>query len=267
MIGTLRTTRAVAAGLFIAASGANAQVGPGVHDLPPAYSATPATTPQTVGGMAAAPVTDRAAPAESRPGTPLGIPAPAPAKTALIDPDAPGRADGGFVRTATALAGVLCLIVGLSWVYKRAARASGGLAGALGAGGRAPAGLVEVLARYPLASRHTLVVLRFDRRVLLCSMTGGSRASGAGMTVLTELTEPEDVASVLVKARDQAGESIARSFERSLREAEKRTDEAVRPEPVRVRRPETTPATASVGYRETMSLRRGLESMRPGGRR
>jgi len=119
-----------------------------------------------------------------------------------------------------ALAGVIALILTMAWAFKKVSASSGGLAGAVGAGGRAPAGLVEVLARYPIASRQMLVVLRFDRRVLLCCMTRGSRGVSAAMTTLCELTDPEDVASVLLKARDEAGESIARSFERSLREAE-----------------------------------------------
>lgn len=260
------------------------QVGPGLYDLPP----QPRSAPIVEQDLAAidAQLAAALAPAQPKPaGTPLGAPSPnaRPIQrgTSLINPDVPAASTGhGLGRTMLALTGVILLIVGLSWMYKRAARASGGLTGSLGAGGRAPAGIIEILARYPLASRHTLVVLRFDRRVLLCSMTGGTRSAGAGMTVLCELDEPEDVASVLIKSRDEAGESLARSFERSLRDAERFTQDAGEPEPVRIRRP--TPVqpvvvrsgppsrqqgTGSGGADDSSPLRRGLESIRNGGGR
>ncbi len=250
--------------LALSATPAAAQaVGPGLQDLPGLHA--PASPPT--------PSPDDTAPATARASRPLGAPpadaAPEPRRTALTDPDAAPRAPaGGVAQTGLALAGVLAIILGLAWAYKRAARSSGGLSGSLGAGGRAPAGLVEVLARYPLAARHTLVVLRFDRRVLLCSMTGSSRAAGAGMSVLCELTEPEDVASVLVKARDAAGESIARSFERSLRAADRGFDPGFDPArpaqpaaPVRINRPAAPDSDASG------TLRRGLEAIWTGGRR
>lgn len=163
----------------------------------------------------------------------------------------------GVTRTLMALAGVIALILTMAWAFKKVSARSGGLAGAVGAGGRAPAGLVEVLARYPIASRQTLVVLRFDRRVLLCSMTPGGRGVSAGMTTLCELNDPEDVASVLLKTRDEAGESIARSFERSLREAD---DYARRSESVEVGAG-MQPVPAGRASGNAGPLARGLEAL------
>lgn len=137
-----------------------------------------------------------------------------------------------FVRTVAALGGVLLLIFGLAQFYKRLARTRGGLSGQLGAGGRAPAGLVEVLGRYPISSGMTLVVLRFDRRVLLLSHAGSSRGKkgmgGAGtMQTLCEVDGVEDVASIIGKVRDEAGDSISASFERALHEAGNATDQEI----------------------------------------
>lgn len=264
----------------VLAAGAG-QIGPGLNDLPP----TPRPAGVVEQDLAAIDAQLAAALALNQPkpaGTPLGAPpqtaAPTARGTALIDPDEPAAAGGhGLGRTMLALAGVVLLIVGLSWMFKRASRAAGGLTGSLGAGGRAPAGIIEILARYPLASRHTLVVLRFDRRVLLCSMTGGTRSTGSGMTVLCELDEPEDVASILIKSRDQAGESIARSFERSLRDAERLAQDAAEPPPIHIRRPKPAQPvvtrsmpipSGSTRAPETSPLRRGLDSLRAaGGRR
>jgi flagellar biogenesis protein FliO len=229
---------------------------------------------RATGTSAAPPIARPQTPVTTR--TPLGAPPPETeardGATALIDPNAPPRAaDAGLARTILALGGVVLVSVGLAWLFKKFARTSGGLSGSLGAGGRAPAGLIEVLARYPLASRHTLVVLRFDRRVLLCSMTGGSRHAGAGMSVLCELEEPEDVASILIKARDQTGESMARSFERSLRDAERVTEEAftpssVRPQPLRSQTVRPQVANPATGPSQPGPLRRGLSALRDGGR-
>jgi flagellar biogenesis protein FliO len=284
------TTAAAIVTLLAFTPAAAQPIGPGIADMPPARPApsvrTAAEIDAELSAMNAAigsaldaepPITGAIVRPEPTPvRTPLGAPAPAELGTALITAERPARASGGgLAQTVLALGGVLLLVVGLSWVYKRIARASGGLSGSLGAGGRAPAGVVEVLARYPLAARHTLVVLRFDRRVLLCSMTGGSRSSGAGMTVLSELDDPEDIASVLIKTRDEAGESIARSFERSLREAERSTDETFERATVRIPRPASTAAEARGAYATDASrrpadaggLRRGLETIWTGGRR
>jgi hypothetical protein len=136
-----------------------------------------------------------------------------------------------FIRSVAALAGVLLLIFALAHFYKRLARAKGGLSGQMGAGGRAPAGLVEVLGRYPISSGMTLVVLRFDRKVLLLSHAGSGRGKksvgGGTMQTLCEVGGAEDVASILGKVRDEAGDSIAASFERTLQEAGNATDQEI----------------------------------------
>lgn len=134
----------------------------------------------------------------------------------------------GWLQTVVALSGVILLILGLGQLYKRLAKAQGGLAVQLGAGGSAPTGILEVIGRYPVARGMTLVVLKFDRRVLLVAQgasTRGKAGRGASMQTLCELTDPEDVASVLLKARSASGDTIASSFERALREAEDITDD------------------------------------------
>lgn len=152
-----------------------------------------------------------------------------PTRTALVGAESeasstnPMLSRGSMLQTILALGGVLLLIFGLATLYKRLAKSQGGLAGAIGAGGSAPSGLVEVLGRYPVSSKMTMVVMRFDRRILLLSHAGGGRGKNAGMgsmTTLCELNQPEDVASVLLKVRDLEGESIARSFAQTLQEAD-----------------------------------------------
>lgn len=165
---------------------------------------------------------------------PLGFPRVRQAEQALGSEEmtTPMVLGKDFIRTIATLGGVLLLIFALAHVYKRIARTHGGLSGQIGAGGKAPAGLVEVLGRYPISSGMTLVVLRFDRKILLLSHAGGGRGKkgvgGAGtMQTLCEVSELEDVASILGKVRDQAGDSIAATFEKTLQEAGNATDQEI----------------------------------------
>lgn len=140
------------------------------------------------------------------------------------------RLGSGWGQTIIALSGVLLLILGIAQFYKRLARSQGGLVGQLGAGGTAPTGILEVIGRYPIGTGMTLVVMKFDRRILLVASgaaTRGKHARGASMNTLCELTDPEEVASVLLKARSHDGDTIARSFERALQEADDLTDESI----------------------------------------
>ncbi|MEL7474078.1 MAG: flagellar biosynthetic protein FliO [Planctomycetota bacterium] len=110
---------------------------------------------------------------------------------------------GGWIRSAGALALVIALILCVGWVARKMSGGAG-LPGQLGAGGRAPSGVLEVLGRFPIARGQTLVLLRLDTRVLLLS-----QHAGAGFQTLCEVTEPEQVASLLVKTRsdEEAGKA------------------------------------------------------------
>lgn len=122
-----------------------------------------------------------------------------------------------FGRTMLALGGVLALAVASGAVARRLARGQGGLRASLGAGGRAPAGIMEILGRYPVGRGSTLVLLKLDRRVLLLSQSAGGRlGAGAGMSTLCEITDPEEVASILVKSRDADGDSMSERFRSML---------------------------------------------------
>jgi flagellar biogenesis protein FliO len=129
----------------------------------------------------------------------------------------PSASGGGWgVRTALALAAVLGLIVLCKLAFVRVTRRGGGtLASQLGASGRAPSGLLSVLARYPIARGSTLVLLRLDRRVLLLSQTG------QGFTTLAEIDDPEEVATLIMRAEDEEGASLTRRFRTLLTQSER----------------------------------------------
>ncbi|HYE02592.1 MAG TPA: hypothetical protein VD963_05090 [Phycisphaerales bacterium] len=128
-------------------------------------------------------------------------------------------APAGLLRTGLSLALVVGLVLaGAALVRRLAGRRAGlSLSAAVGPGGPSPAGLLEVLGRYPLARGQTLILLRLERRVLLLShTTGGRLGRSAGLHTLAELADPDEVASIIVKTRDADGESISARFNELL---------------------------------------------------
>lgn len=160
----------------------------------------------------------------------LGVPKPSSASTSTLQsPAEPAPPASGAVRTATSLAAVLGLVLLAAFTLKRLARSHGGLLGAAGPGGRAPAGVLEVLGRYPLSRGLSLILLKLDRRILLLSQSASGRLGGGGgasLTTLCEIDDPEEIASILVKVREEEGESLARRFHSVLGRADKATADA-----------------------------------------
>lgn len=126
-----------------------------------------------------------------------------------------GAGDSWLWRTGASLGVVLALIFVLRWLMRKTAGRAGGFRHQLGAGGRAPAGVLFVLGRYPVSRGHSLVLLRLDRRVLLVSQTA------SGMRTLTELTDPREVASIIQQTQDEEGASLSARFTSLLKRFEK----------------------------------------------
>lgn len=142
---------------------------------------------------------------------PLGTPS-QPTNASGMPATQRATSEWGIVRTVLSLAGVVSFALFVGAILRKAARAQGGLRASLGPGGRAPSGVLEVLGRYPVSRGVTLVLLRVDRRVLLLSQSS-SRRAGTSMSTLCEINDAEDVASLLVKSRDDEGETMTRRFQ------------------------------------------------------
>jgi len=176
----------------------------------------------------------------------------------------PGSLAGSALRTAGALALVVALMVGLSCLLRRAARTGGGVMTTLGPGGRAPSGVLSVLGRFPVGHGQQLVLLKVDRRVLLLAQQVGGRrrAGGPGFSTLCEFSDPEEVASLLIKTQDEQQRSIAARFHDVLarhdgRFAQQGDDPGAAPEPI-----ELDTGVADEG--PVGSLRRRLTELRSG---
>jgi flagellar biogenesis protein FliO len=153
--------------------------------------------------------------------TPLGQ---APTGTSPVPTSTPEPfALGGYLQTVLALALVLGLIVLVATLFKKFAASRPGLMAGLGTGGPSPSGVLEILGRYPLGGGQTLVLLRFDRRVVLAHQVGGRR--NASMRTLSEVTDPDEVASIMMKTRAPADERAESSFREAIRRMEEGFDD------------------------------------------
>ncbi|MBX3365578.1 MAG: flagellar biosynthetic protein FliO [Phycisphaeraceae bacterium] len=150
---------------------------------------------------------------------------PGPARDRQASPgvsSGPGSMVQSAAKTAAALAGVLALAVASTWGMKRLARMRGGLSAALGAGGRSPSGVLFVLGRYPAGPGQQFVLLKVERRILLLSQTQGRLRGGAGgFQTLCEITDPDEVASILMQTQDEREHSMQRRFSSLLHEADR----------------------------------------------
>lgn len=141
---------------------------------------------------------------------PLGVPTRSATQSAETRPDAPG-ATSGIVRSATSLTAVIGLILVVAWVVRSLARRQGGLMAAVGPGGRAPSGVVEVLARYPMARNQTLILLKLPRRVIVLSQTRAVRGASS-VSALSEIADAEEIAELVRRTRDADNQSLSSKF-------------------------------------------------------
>jgi flagellar biogenesis protein FliO len=95
-----------------------------------------------------------------------------------------------IVRVGGALVAVVALLLVLRVIMRR-------LGGPLTGGGR-PSGVVEVLARYPVARGQQLVLLKMGGRIVLLHQTK------TGMTTLSEVTDPDEVAALRARVESSS---------------------------------------------------------------
>lgn len=180
---------------------------------------TPPAAGEADSGAAVGP--DRALPArESRGlGTPNGLFSARPVDEETSDSgdaDEPGAAaslltrldprSNPVMRVLASLGAVLGLLFLFKLVMKRGA-------GLLGQGGR-PSGVIEILARYPLGRKQSLVLLKLARRVILLHQ------NGTQMTTLSEMSEPREVAALLSRVESGSTGKQAQRFRSMLKRFE-----------------------------------------------
>lgn len=147
-------------------------------------------------------------------------------------------------------------------------------------GRRAPAGILEILGRYPLSRTQTLILLKVDRRVLLLSQTRTGRLGATQLSTLCELGDPEDVASILTKVNEADRDSLSGRFSAVLRSLDREAADKVDRVPITLSRraaptlpPPVSAATRVIdtrpgemtGAQAAASIRSRLHAIRVGG--
>ncbi len=179
--------------------------------------------PASTGEVAAAPMPMPATPIDRESaalGAPNGILSSRPVEQSPVDRgglfSAIDPRTNEIVRVGFALAIVLTLLLGVRFVMRR----FGGAAAMGGAGGDRPSGVIEILARYPVGRGQQLVLIKLARRVLLV------HRSGSAMTTLAEVSDGDEVASLLSRIEaGSRGKSAAR-FKRILQQFEHEHEDA-----------------------------------------
>ncbi|MBZ0173251.1 MAG: hypothetical protein K8E66_12780 [Phycisphaerales bacterium] len=156
---------------------------------------------------------------ESLPLGPATDTGPAEVAPAETDPEQSAFELGGAARTVLSLGFVVGLAILAGAGAKKLSKGRGGLLGSLGPGGPSPSGVLEIMGRYPVGSGQTLVLLRLDRRLLLLHQTTGRR--GAQMRTLCEVTDADEVASILLKTREAGDESVHAGFREAMHRLER----------------------------------------------
>lgn len=165
---------------------------------------------------------------EGQPSTeslPLG-PAPSQSLPPSESPTGPSDLGAGVIRTGGALVLVVAIAFGASIGLKKLSRSRGGLASDLGAGGRAPSGVLSVLGRFPVARGQSLVILQMGGRVLLLNQAHQNRAGGPAFATLAEMTDAEEVADLLSRVSDATGDRGDERFREALASLESSPDDS-----------------------------------------
>lgn len=150
-----------------------------------------------------------------------------------LDNNAPQRIGSGGVGGISAMLVPLAVVVGVillaAIILKKVVTRGGSLASMLGAAGRAPSGILEILGRYPISRSQTFILLKIDQRILLVAQTHPTRHHPGAFTTLTELADPSDVASILMKISETEQTGPASKFNNLLREFDAETDRQANP--------------------------------------
>lgn len=181
---------------------------------------------QDRGDLEANPRRSGAEPAPDTAPAPSGIPVRPPQEATPLGrpnhrlsarPVEAGAASGGLggldprMNEIARVLGALAVVIGLLVVVRLLIKRKGG--GGLAAAGGRPSGVVEILARFPVARGHQLILLKLARRVVLL------HHGGSAMTTLSEISDPDEVAALLarIEAGTRRGGSPTARFKEALR--------------------------------------------------
>lgn len=216
---------------------------------------SPATIPASADrATAARGVSPPDAPGGKTPASGLASTSPAskPVRSTMADRSLPPRSDQenrtlgagpppgdpiGWWRTLGALALVVALILAMRWLLRRSS--------SVRASSRMPQA-IEVMAKTAVSPKHTVMLVRVGRRVLVVA------AGADGMNTLAEIQDPEQVSELLGDVQRGKANSLSGSFAKALGGWRNQMTEAGEPVETVGVGPLTTPAAGAADRIKSM---------------
>jgi flagellar biogenesis protein FliO len=118
-------------------------------------------------------------------------------------------------RILLALAVVIALICALKWLSKLFFPA---------AAGNRSSRAVQVLSRTVIGPKQQFLLLQVGKRVIVVG------DSGNGMTALSEITDPEEIAALVGQVQEEKGDSISKAFGGLFSRAKQKFEPAAEPD-------------------------------------
>lgn len=112
----------------------------------------------------------------------------------------------------TRVLGALAVVIGLILLGRAFLRRAGGGGGGVMSGGERPSGVVEILARYPVARGQQMILMKIARRIVLL------HHAGTTMTPISEITDTDEVAGLLGRMEAGSNQRSAAKFRQTLAE-------------------------------------------------
>ncbi|MEE2681381.1 MAG: flagellar biosynthetic protein FliO [Planctomycetota bacterium] len=152
-------------------------------------------------------------------------PLPGSARAQTGDNELPISGDG--IKDALQVGGGLAVVLAILWVLRALVRRSGGKSGALAvSGGRSPAGIASILARYPVARGQEVLLLGIGQRIIVVNQSAGS------MQTLSEITDPDEVLALRAQINGTDRAHTERGFAAKLTQSLETKPEGPPLEPV-----------------------------------
>ena len=117
------------------------------------------------------------------------------------------------MRDALQVGGGLAVVVAILWLLRSLVRRGSARAGGLSSRAGAPSGVVNVLARYPLARGQQVMLMGVGQRILVVHQSAGT------VQTLSELTDPDEVLALRMQINGTERTGAESEFSGKVRQA------------------------------------------------
>jgi len=169
----------------------------------------PVPSPDNAGETSSAKAANPTSATPARESLGLGLPVSASPKVSVATGGEPKNWWSAFdprKNEITRVLGALAVVIGLVLLGKSFLRRAGGAM----PGQERPSGVMEILARYPVARGQQMILMKIARRIVVLHQAGHA------MTTVSEITDPDEVAGLLSRMEAGSNQRGAAKFRQTL---------------------------------------------------